>query len=1369
MNHRKRLFGVIVSICLFLSLSSSSAQWLQIQRSTNTVSFLFAAAPRLERYSVSEQRWLAPINLPSIYGLPTAFCADDSNIFVAYGTAVKRYDLSGGNELHILNAPSSVISLHLDGDVLFVNYSGSLYARFTSVTKSGAIIAAFENYIDAVSGSSIAPSLNKIFGRSLGISPADITYVSYNSDGTFISGGDSPHHGDYPGASRTWVFPDEAKVVDDSGTIYNTGNLTYVNSLGGAISDLDFYGRDIPIALRGSTLIAFSNSLLPAGSRSLSYTPQNIAVAGTNVFTFSYDAAQTNGVRVEAIPLSDLKAPTPGQPVNPVGLAYTPDASFLDTNGVLHLFSKAQQSIFRWDTVQQKYLSTIPLLEVPSFVAYSPVTHRVYTAYPSGLIRQIMLSSTNFAETPFANLATGPRGLSTAGQFVFATDASGAWGTHYTFAPDGTKISSRDWNYYSTEYIWSAPNQKMYFFRDDTSPNDILWEPIDATGMLGAGIDSPYHESYGWIHPIRVSPDGSIVVLGSGGMYDATSLTRLNVSLANQVSDISWVSGELKTIRSIGDVAQFQEWNVPNYGQGLVRQLPGAAHRLLTAGNNLVGVTIQSNQPAFYVMDNHFNIVAPAVLDTPSNVSARIFANNQVNFAWADVTGEENYLVERKTNNDSAWTQIGTATTSSTAYSDGTVTVGNVYTYRVTARNGAKVSAASSEVTVAMVIPAMPENVAVSAFNTSAIALSWQDVAFEAGFSVERRVGTNGVWSVIASLPENTTTFTNSGLASDTTYNFRIRATNSIGASSYSAIVGATTDAIVPLAPNLTGATASSSFLVSLSWSNVSYEDNFVVERRGTNGLWSQLAVLARDTTSYADVSALPSTAYDYRLYATNRAGASPYSNVRSVTTPALPPPAIPGGLTARAASASSISLTWTDVLGESGYRLQQRADETATWATIATLGSNTVSVLASNLVGGLQYYFRLQAFNDAGSSPFTAEVSAVPYDTVRLMQDDFDPGIDLSMWNSIKGSTATNGATGFRGSNALWFGNADARLATTVPLDVSRGATIEFVIRAGNQTNDGDIFWNNSETNETVVLEYSKDNGTTWATIQTLNTVYPSLSNWTSFTITAPAAAISAATQFRWRQQNHSGAGFDTWALDDVIISGAKPLPPVAPAFIIASESSSTSIAIYWSSASGASSYLLERKAGSNSWVALASTPASQTYFTDLNALPASAYSYRVRAVNAGGLSGFSPVAAAFTWTQEEQWQFDNFGDPTALSAAEMQTPAPDGIAPLLRFAFNLSVDEPIRTITSDSQSGVPAIWLDRASGALCVEFVRRKSSLNPGIVYEAQFSDDLKSWTTSSNLVRVTSIDATFERVFYRDQSASPGTRFSRVIVRP
>ncbi|WP_372846073.1 LamG domain-containing protein [Pontiella sp.] len=571
---------------------------------------------RMERYDLVNRQWLPTISLSVTNDALTAGWVDADGIYAAYGMSAYRYDLDGNNEMHLADSTQSISQILGDGNLLFLNRSASLYARFTSIDKgSNSVVSTFQNYIDALGGASIAPSLNKMFGRSLGVSPSDITYVNYNDDGTFGSGGDSSYHGDYPGATKTWVFPDDAKVVDSSGTVYSTTGLTYLKSFGSSITDLAFYGDEVPILLYGSTLTAYTVTILPTGSTTLDHSPSRIFVEGDDVLTFTADAAESTGLYVRSVALSELDAPTPGEPIDPTDLPYTPDSSFVDKDGILHLFSKANQSLFRWDCWAGQYTNTIPLIGVPDYAAYSAENHTVYLAYSSGLIRAIDLHDESYSEVPFANLPGKPYGLSTAGPYLFGIDASGSWDTHYTYAPDGSLVDSVDWNYYSKEYIWSDANQKMYFFRDDTSPNDLLWEQINADGTtypsepaggIGSKKDSPLHTSTGFSHPIRVAPDGSIVVLGSGMIHDGTTLARQTVALTNSLSDIAWAAGDIFTVRTVDSSARFQKWSYPDCVAEFEKSVEGTAHRLLALEHDaLIGVTINaSGIPEFHLMNS---------------------------------------------------------------------------------------------------------------------------------------------------------------------------------------------------------------------------------------------------------------------------------------------------------------------------------------------------------------------------------------------------------------------------------------------------------------------------------------------------------------------------------------------------------------------------------------------------------------------------------------------------------------------------------------------------------------------------------------------------------------------------------------------
>jgi hypothetical protein len=163
----------------------------------------------------------------------------------------------------------------------------------------------------------------------------------------------------------------------------------------------------------------------------------------------------------------------------------------------------------------------------------------------------------------------------------------------------------------------------MYFFRDDTSPNDLLSEQIGADGKLGPEIDSPLHTSEGFQHPLRVSPDGKIVILGSGMVHDAETLARQINGLGNAVSDVAWMNGNVYTVRNIAGVAQFQQWTGSTFAPGAVSQVPGTALALLSvADSKLVAITSPaSGVPEFRLMNAAFNVVPP-----PTNVT-QVFVN----------------------------------------------------------------------------------------------------------------------------------------------------------------------------------------------------------------------------------------------------------------------------------------------------------------------------------------------------------------------------------------------------------------------------------------------------------------------------------------------------------------------------------------------------------------------------------------------------------------------------------------------------------------------------------------------------------------------------------------------------------------------
>ncbi|MEZ4594532.1 MAG: PKD domain-containing protein [Chloroflexota bacterium] len=615
-------------------------------RTNDVAYFLFSDPIKLERYDIVAGTWLEPITFDALLGTPSAVAADDSYLFVAFGQAVYRFNLDGTGQLHLYNTSSAVKELFANGPNLLINFSSGSTGRLATLEKATGLLIDVGSYIyDSLNGASYAPDLGKVFGRNSGISPSDIIYVTVGSDGILgASAIDSPYHGTYPNATGTFLFPGNGRVVDTAGIVYNTSDLSYSNSLAGAVNDLDFYG-DLPIVLRGGTLIAFSNTLLETGSYTpLDHTPAKIYLDNDTILSFYFEA--TRGVAVSPIDVALLSPDVPGDPVDPYGLEFNVNSVALGNDEIIYMLSKSQLSIFRWSVASRSYLETIPLAAAPSYMAYSPTTNRIYLAYASGEITQIKLDE-SVAEQPFVNLPGGPIGLSTAREFVFSATSAGSWATHYTFHPDGTQISAVGTNYASDEYVWSGANQKMYFFRDGTSPNDILWEDVGLDGTIGTKLDSPYHNSEGFVHPINVAPDGSQVVLGSGRIFDPITLVHTN-SLPNAVQDAAWISSTLYTMQDIGVDIQVQRWG-PTYGLEAAALTPGEAIQLYAVDEGLLAIINFYGLPRFILYDADFNVLfesetmfgleafndSPTWLGTTTALTSSLaFGAGNLHYAW---------------------------------------------------------------------------------------------------------------------------------------------------------------------------------------------------------------------------------------------------------------------------------------------------------------------------------------------------------------------------------------------------------------------------------------------------------------------------------------------------------------------------------------------------------------------------------------------------------------------------------------------------------------------------------------------------------------------------------------------------------------
>ncbi|HEV2827379.1 MAG TPA: fibronectin type III domain-containing protein, partial [Pyrinomonadaceae bacterium] len=575
---------------------------------------------------------------------------------------------------------------------------------------------------------------------------------------------------------------------------------------------------------------------------------------------------------------------------------------------------------------------------------------------------------------------------------------------------------------------------------------------------------------------------------------------------------------------------------------------------------------------------------APTPPAAPTSLTATAASATQINLAWTDnANSEDGFRIERcQGAGCTTFAEITTVAANVTSYSNTGLTASTTYQYRVRAYNTGGNSGYSnnaSATTSAPPPPAAPSSLTATAASATQINLAWTDNAnSEDGFRIERCQGAGcTTFAEITTVAANVTSYSNTGLTASTTYQYRVRAYNTGGNSGYSNTASATTAMSPPAAPSNLTASAASSSQINLAWTdNSNNEDVFKIERcqgANCNKNFTQIAQVGPNVTNYSSTGLGASTSYGYRVRASNVAGDSAYSNKASATTSAITPtpPAAPSSLSATAASSSQINLAWTDNSNdEDGFKLERCQGVGCTnFAQIAQLGANTTGFANTGLAANTTYSYRVRANNTGGDSAYSNTGNATTLQTPPAAP-----------------SNATATATSSSQINVAWTDNSNN----------DDGFTIERCQDA-------------SCTNFAQIAQVG--------------------ANTTSY----PDTGLAANTSYRYRVRAFNNGGNSAYS--NTANATTLQTPPNAPSNLTATAVSLSQINLAWTdNSNNEDGFKIERCEGAScsGFVQIAQVGAGVTTYSDMNLSLLTTYTYRIRAFNSAGNSGYSNTASATT-----------------------------------------------------------------------------------------------------------------------------------------
>lgn len=465
-----------------------------------------------------------------------------------------------------------------------------------------------------------------------------------------------------------------------------------------------------------------------------------------------------------------------------------------------------------------------------------------------------------------------------------------------------------------------------------------------------------------------------------------------------------------------------------------------------------------------------------------------------------------------------------------------------------------------------------------------------------------------------------------------------------------------------PAAPGSLTATPVSDRRINLGWSdNSTDETRFDVERSNDSGnSWAAAGTVDANVTTFADESGLTgSTAYSYRVFACNAGGCSAASPPASATTA----PEMPSDVSATAASATQINVTWSDNSpDETGFIVERATGDSQTWTAVHTAAANATSFGDTGLSGSTTYRYRVLACRDTVCSRHSGESSA----TTPMPAPAAPTGLTATAVSTSRIDLAWSASTGTvdeyrieRRTGGDSFGVvATVDGSTTSYSNTSLSAATEYTYRVQACNDSGCSGYSNEASATThsllvpttptsfsatgvspsqIDLSWDHDGELLVSGFEIQRApesdpdAFAALASVDASARSYSNDGLPASSTFHYRIRACSTVGCSGWASASGTTQAEISTPNV-PSDVSATALSQTEISLTWTAPGGQTHYEIRRREGRGGpWTFSTGADGSATEYVDSGLSSNSVYQYQIRAC-ATSCSQYSDTAEATT-----------------------------------------------------------------------------------------------------------------------------------------